>query len=121
MKKYIAVGITLIFAAWLIPLTVHAAFFVSSTKSFGGRVLMTQIPFVTCTGTGTGPVLVSGPSATGSPYYADMYGRTPQAGGWILGLASATRDYSTCYIQAGTYRIQFPVTKTTYYGVSSGY
>jgi hypothetical protein len=118
MKKYVFISTILIMVALLIPFIAHAATFISSKKSFGGRVLMTEIPDVTCTGTGTGPVVVTGSSADGSPYYADMFGRTPKAGDWILGLADYNQDYSTCYINVGQYRIEFPVTKTNYYGVS---
>jgi hypothetical protein len=116
-----------------VPLISHAA---GITPSFGGRVLTTKIPSVTCYGTGTGPVLlVSNLSAARStlqggsvsnivtsaygviPFYTTSANKTPKPGGWILGTHQMIPNFSTCTIGS----FPFPVKKTTNnYGVSGG-
>lgn len=130
---------------------ISVIFFVSSgivsavtTVGFGGKVAMTKIPNVTCTGNGTLVILVSNFTSGISqlaqtkssdstikkvssaikglfgsiPFYATDSSKKPQVGKWILGNANITTDTSTCKMQIGPYKIPYPVRKTSNYQVS---
>ncbi len=146
MKKHKIVGfIVFIFVAIIPAVAAAAVNFNNSTLPFGGRVLTTTVPSVTCTPPGTGPVvLISNIVSLGSavysgannqqsgvqraagvvsgvynalPYYATDPTKTPKPGQWILGRASLIPDLSLCYSAAlGGFPV--PVKKTTTYGVS---
>jgi hypothetical protein len=129
MKKNLFISIGIIFLLVVVPLFAHAASFISNTKSFGGKILSTTIPLVTCSGIGTGPVVLirnlTVMPSTFLPFYAQtnysnypFTSGTPKAGDWILGTASAMLDTTTCSIQVGEFKIPFPVHDTNYYKTS---
>lgn len=128
--------ILLVLGIIAVPYITHATLEFSSssrmpTVPFGGRVLSTKIPSVSCLGIGTGPVvlmsnLASGiGAASGSNIVGNIYGtlplyatnptRVPKAGQWILGNHSIIPSFSTCVIGESA---PFPVKKTSTYGVS---
>ncbi len=132
MQKHKAIVILVALITTIVPLFSQAAGF---TNPFGGRVLSTTIPSVTCFGTGTGPVvLASNLAALGSavqggtpssvfsgiygavPLYTTSTTKVPKAGQWILGRHELIPNLSTCTIG----NVPFPVKKTTNYGVSGG-
>ncbi len=145
MKKHALISIIIIAVVAVIPAMAHAAF----TSSFGGRIILTEIPDVDCYDSGTGPlVIISSLKMTGTsvnlhntgtaaksaasaaantvygvynaiPFYAEQSSSTPTAGGWILGRASIIPSFTTCDIQIGTYQIPFPVRTTSNYKTSS--
>ncbi len=130
-----------------------------NSKSFGGKILTTSIPPVTCIPTITGPVVLnsnigravtsaigtglvaslpthSGKNTDGMSIskggkaglvaagavstiyntipYAVFTGLNPQKtsptmGSWILGKSGRIPSFTDCWIQAGPYRIPFPV------------
>jgi hypothetical protein len=60
MKKHAIISIFLIGIFVLLPMVAFAANFIKkATVSFGGKVIATTIPSVTCIGFGTGPILLS--------------------------------------------------------------
>jgi hypothetical protein len=100
MKKHVVISITLIALSILIPFVTHAAVFSKPTISFGGRVLLTTIPLVTCTGSGTGPVvllsnLASVASATYSTVPKNGQSAGQKAGGVVNGIYGAIPYYAT--------------------------
>ncbi len=129
MKKHAIISIAIIFVLVIIPLAAHAATFLRTDRSFGGKVLQTAYPsnfypLVTCAGLGTGPLtMLTAPGSvqTPFPYYAmPKYGSlanfvtVPKMGSWILGVGSPVVDSYTCYL----YESPFPVTDTYKYGTS---
>lgn len=104
-----------------IALTILLAFysvkvfaFGATTKQFGGRILTTTTPPVTCSSQ-YGIILISparGSSAPG-PFIIESTNKNVSSGGQILGKYETTMDYQTCYIQAGPYRIPVPTYKIT--------
>lgn len=114
------------------------------TMPFGGKVLTTKIPSVTCVpGAGTGPVvLISNLAAIGQtvasttsgstvqrignaavsaynilPFYTVSPTKKPKAGGYVLGRHELIPDLKLCYSSAfGGFPV--PVKKTTNFGVS---
>jgi hypothetical protein len=134
--------IVLVFA----PVFAYASFATAAVSSFGGRVVSTKLPLVTCYGAGTGPLLLLSNlssvgsavySSTGSgqpvatrtnnivsgtfgaiPFYASSNSAVPRPGGWILGNAHIIPSFSTCDLQVGEYQIPFPVRTTSQYNVS---
>lgn len=117
---------------------------ISKTVGFGGKVTMTKIPNVTCTGNGTLVVLASNLTSGISslmqtkssdstvqkvasalkglsgliPFYATDSSKKPEVGKWILGKANTIPDTSSCKMQIGPYKIPYPVRKTSNYQVS---
>lgn len=114
MKSHQIISIILIVFILAIPTVLYAALL---TRSFGGKVILTTIPIVTCTGSGTGPVVLI--KMNGLPYYTESQQKTPKVGDWILGRANIIPNFSTCNIQAGPYKIPFPVRTTSDYNISN--
>lgn len=134
MKKHLLLSLIIIAASVCIPLVVYAN---GLTWSFGGKILATEVPDVTCYGSGTGPVvLLSNLTSIGSaarststtavrsiygvlPFYTQINtSPTPRAGQWILGRANIIPDFNNCAINVGQYRIPFPVRDTDNYRTS---
>ncbi len=126
--------VLLILGLITIPYITHAAlnFSKAPSVSFGGKVLSTKIPSVSCFGVGTGPIvlvsnLASGiGAATGQgstvgniygavPIYTTSPTKVPKAGQWILGRHQIIPNFNTCVIGESA---PFPVKKTTIYNVS---
>jgi hypothetical protein len=117
MNKHIFLSIGLLALLIAIPLMTHAATFLSLNRSFGGKVIATSVPSVTCSGSGTGPITLTKTSTF--QYYADSESKSPQVDDWILGTTSYIPDFTTCKIKIGQYEIPYPVNKTTNYNISS--
>lgn len=108
------ISLAIIAVLIIIPLATYASN--PLTKSFGGKVKLTTVPLVTCTGAGTGPVVIS--NISGIPLYANSLSKTPRVGDWILGTTSIIPDFSTCQITAFGVQLPFPVRKTSNYNIS---
>lgn len=117
--------------------------YAATTFSFGGKVISTRIPGVTCTGGGTGPIILSsniggavsavssqfsdskGQKIVGGvsgvykmiPFYATKLTKKPKINGYILGKADILPNLSICKTTS-TPPIPFPVRTTSDYGVS---
>lgn len=115
-----------------------------ATFSFGGKVLSIRVPNVTCSTSGTGPIMLTSntqgaidavssqfSSSTGEkivggttgiyrmiPFFATDQSKVPKVGGFILGKADIAPNFSICKMQIGDTQIPFPVRKTTIYNVS---
>lgn len=116
MKKKMLL-IVIIFLSFFVSIEKSFAISLSSTTPFGGRVISTVYPGVTCTGTGT-LFILTGMSGTSTNFYATNPMKKPRMGGWILGKADILPDLSICTIKLGTLSSPFPVKKTSIYGVS---
>ena len=116
------------------------------TSGFGGKILSVKIANVTCTGSGTGPIMLTSNiegatkvvtsemnSSTGQkvaggvggihkmiPFYATDPTKKPKQGGWILGTADIVPNTSICKLKIGKTSIPFPVRKTSNYETSGG-
>lgn len=141
MNKHRNILVALALIIFLFPVATRAQFVSTLTEPFGGRVLTTKIPTVTCFGTGTGPVVLnSSISALGTavsssingqnvgfsiasgiynalPLYATNPSRVPKTSYWMLGRHQIIPSFSTCNSTAlGGFPV--PVKKTSNYGVS---
>lgn len=150
MKKHRVIGIVVL-VLWIIPAFTNAQMTTSGsvknsyTFPFGGRVLTTTIPTVTCLPPGTGPVvLMSNIVSLGSavysgtnkqqtgferasgvvsgvynalPFYTTSITKVPKPGQWILGRHEIIPDIKTCVSEALA-GFPIPVKRTTTYGVS---
>jgi hypothetical protein len=84
----------------------------SMTGQFGGRIITTTLPPVTCSSQyGIITMLPAKGSELPGPFIIESTSKSINAGGQILGLYEKTPDFSTCYIQAGPYRIPVPTYK----------
>lgn len=117
-----------------------------TTMPFGGKIITTTIPTVTCLpALGTGPlVLTSNLVAVGNvvaaqfdkntggrifgtingvynaiPLYSESPTAIPQANDWILGRHDLIPDLSTCQMTAFGAPVPFPVLKTSLFGLSN--
>ncbi len=108
------ISIAIVAILLIVPMVAHAAF----TRSFGGKVKLTSVPLITCTGSGTGPVVIS--NTKGFPLYATDESNAPAVGDFILGKVNIIPEFSTCQLQVGTFKIPFPVTDTSKYKISGG-
>ena len=100
----------------ILPYITNAAT-MSSYKPFGGKITLTQVPTVTCPG--TGPILIEpyGQSLEG-PYWAiPGKGGSISAGAWVLGLHSRSMD-TQCQQQVGTVRKPYSAYKWFIYATS---
>lgn len=137
-----ALSILLLFALVFIPIATYALGL--PTVPYGGKVLTTTLPTVTCFTTGTAPVVLSSNlaglgmavgSATSNtgvggkvagligglykalPLNATNPAKRPRPGDWILGRHEIIPSFTTCTSTAlGGFPV--PVKKTTIYGVS---
>lgn len=112
---FVFAGIRIVSAFSLSPLS-------SLTMPFAGRIILTQIPGVVCTGIGTGPIVLLSTFKKGTvydkiPFFATDMMKIPTMGGIIMGKAEIVPDFSTCQLMTEP-PIPFPVRKTSYYGVS---
>jgi hypothetical protein len=137
MKKHMYIVFAMIAVALMFPTFAQA--FGMPTIPYGGKVLTTVIPTVTCNNlTGTAPVVLSsnlagiGEIASGGvegvvsglysiiPLYATSSTKTPRFGQWILGRHEIVPNFNTCNSTLfGGFPV--PVKNTTTYGVSGGY
>ncbi len=106
MKKHTIVSGILIAMLLLAPLATHAAKFVNTTVSFGGKVLTGSLPgAVTCIGFGTGPVILySNVLSLGSAIYSGVNSKQTagsRVGGVINGLYGAIPYYAKSSITSG--------------------
>jgi hypothetical protein len=108
MKKHMILSLILIAVLIAVPVIANASALTSAllTRPFGGRVIATSLPLVTCVGVGTGPITLSKINDF-SLYTTDM-SKTPKVGDWILGRTSIIPNFSTCTV----YEIPYPVLKT---------
>lgn len=83
-----------------------------STGQFGGRIVTTQTPPITCTAQ-YGPIVVSPAKGSTIPgmFVITATNKTVNPGGQILGLYERAPDTQSCFIQAGPYRIPIPTYK----------
>lgn len=96
--------------------------FAGLTKSsFGGKIVATEIPDVTCEG-GVGPITIypSRSSYPESPYFIPtiLNGTKVSSGKWILGLYSILPSEAYCQIQTPAGPVPFPVLVVKIYGAS---
>lgn len=84
-----------------------------NTKNFGSKkILTTSTPPITCNSQyGVMWVTPSGGTKTPGPFIIESTDKNVKSGAQILGKYETNMDYSTCYIQAGPYRINVPVYK----------
>ncbi|MDH5442047.1 MAG: hypothetical protein OEX08_00360 [Candidatus Nomurabacteria bacterium] len=92
---------------------------------FGAQIITTTLPPIICTGTGVVTQRNVGKNSGGGRYVVPVSARswvgTVSPIAWVLGfLGASNSDSSSCYIQAGPYRIQQTVTPYSRYGTSSG-
>ncbi|MDB5254720.1 MAG: hypothetical protein JWL92_96 [Candidatus Nomurabacteria bacterium] len=108
MKRHMIISFIMIAIFIAIPLITNASTLTSVllTKSFGGRVIATSLPIVTCIGTGTGPITLTKINEL-SLYTTDITKR-PKVGDYILGRVNIIPNFSTCTI----YDIPYPVRTT---------
>lgn len=88
-------------------------------KPFGGRIIMTSIPNVTCAA-GVGPITIQPVGGAKSDRYMAKHGANktsgqPQNSQWILGVYGIN---SECIEIDGVIERPYPVTPITLYGVS---
>jgi hypothetical protein len=100
MKKHAVISLAMIAIFLSLPFIVNAATFVNNTTSFGGKVLLTQLPLVTCSGSGTGPiVLISNLASVATAAYSTTpkTGQTAiqHVGGVAKGIYGAIPYYTT--------------------------
>jgi hypothetical protein len=111
MKKHAIISVVLIALFILIPIITHAATFVSSTTSFGGRVISTSNPAVTCVGLGVGPVILStNLNSLGSAISSGVSNNqssSDRAGGVINGLYGAIPYFAKISFSAGVGGVAF--------------
>lgn len=88
-------------------------------KPFGGLVTSKTLGTVVCTG-GTGPVTQKPAGSSPATSYNFPYGKTtpPKVGSWVLGMYGSVSDVSTCYTQAGPYRVPYTTNRVVLWGVS---
>lgn len=89
---------------------------------FGGRVVSTVVPDVTCAG-GTGPITIipSRPTYPPAAYYipaGTRTGRSVKTSSWILGYYSITPNETYCQIETPAGPAPFPVLVIKLYGAS---
>jgi hypothetical protein len=113
MKRHMIISLAIIAIVIATPFVANAA---GLTRSFGGRILSTTIPLVTCSG--IGPTTLS--NFSGMSLYTTNFAKTPKAGDWILGRVNIIPEYTSCQIQVGTYKIPYGVRDSSYYGLSGG-
>jgi hypothetical protein len=145
MKKHAIISIFLIGIFVLLPMVAFAANFIKkATVSFGGKVIATTIPSVTCIGFGTGPILLSSNDSSQSassrtagvisglygalPYYANtgisvsggaiFVSGAPKIGDWILGRTNLIPNFTKCVAGGPSVGIPIPVKDTTQYKIS---
>jgi len=107
----------ILLGAYTIVNPVSAAGFNLLTRPFGGRVIMSMLPGVTCGG-GTGPVTImpAGTSPAASYYFPYGLNIPPSPGRWVLGNYSLL-SFPTCYTDT-TPPSPYPTLRVTLYGIS---
>ncbi len=149
MKKLLLITIVaticVTFSILKTPLASAANPFTNAGKSFGGKIISTSVPLVTCPGGGTVVILSSnieglinigasqidssqsaGSRTTGIskalynviPYYTQDVFKKPTVGTWILGKSKITPNLTYCQMNIGGAPIPFPVLPTKNYNVS---
>lgn len=84
----------------------------SNTKNFGGRILTTSTPPITCNSQyGIIWMTPARGSKTPGPFIIESTSKSVNTRSQILGKYETQMDYETCYIQLGPYRINVPTYK----------
>lgn len=127
------------------PLVSAANPFTNTGKSFGGKIISTSVPLVTCPSGGTVVVIssnieglvdigmsqIDSSQSVGSrtagvskalynviPYYTQDVLKKPKVGTWILGKSKITPNLTYCQMNISGTPIPFPVLPTKIYNTS---
>ena len=121
MKRNLFFLACIIFSSVLAVNVVNAQ---STYRPFGGRVLSTTNPPVICNNTEASYITIQpAGNSTGGPFSTTFgtrrfsYG-TLTSSVWVLGWYDTIIDATTCYTQAGPYRIPFETTSIRSFGSS---
>ena len=121
MKKRFVFVVFLIIAALCMSAQAYASF--GTEKPFGGKIMITSSPGVTCAGVQYGPLTITpyGKSSISGPYVI-LAGKgnkgSPRSGGYILGKYSKIVNANACWTGEKPYDEPYEVYEITLYGVS---
>ena len=120
-RAYIYPIVTLIILGSFFTLPANALTIKKPLASFGGRVILTQVPGVTCTGQYWLTTKPSGGFPINTPLVIEATNKTISPGANILGLVNPVSDMNTCFIPTPTGPIYIPSWRidTTHMGVST--
>ncbi len=97
MKKHFLPGLAIFIALCAIPLYAFAQFGSATKLPFGGKVLLTGIPVITCTAQYGAMLIRPVNVAPPAPYYITATAKTIKSGSWLLGWYLPVPSFSTCY------------------------
>lgn len=97
MKKHFIPGLMVFIVLCAFPLYTFAQLGGISKKPFGGKVILTTIPAVTCTAQYGAMVIRPVNIAPPAPYYIPATTKNVKYGSWLLGWYSAIPSFTTCY------------------------
>lgn len=96
MKHHVIVGILLFIFISITPLSVFAQLATGTARPFGGRVLTTSIPGITCAATYGALAVLPVVAAPATPYFIRFASASVRPGSWVLGWYNPIPDVSTC-------------------------
>ena len=97
MKKHFIPGLIVFIVLCAIPLYVFAQLKGVTKRPFGGQVILTAIPAVTCAAQYGAMIIRPVNIAPPAPYYITTTTKNVKPGSWLLGWYSVIPSFNTCY------------------------